>query len=382
MTEASTDITTQQAVSTQTEQTFRDNFDLDRQLPDDLRPLEAISRNFYWSWQPEGMRLFRDLDPELWDKCEQNPRLLLKRISGLRLWQRAADLQYVERVRQFNTRFNDYLNTPQHETSRLRPTPDNPAAYFCAEYGVHNSLPNYSGGLGILAGDHLKSASDLNIPLISVGLLYRYGYFRQRIAHDGWQEERYLDVFDSELALTPVLDASGERLTVMVHIRGREVYAQAWLARIGRISLYLLDTNVPQNIEIDRLITGHLYGGSTETRIVQEKILGIGGVRLLRKLNLEPAVFHLNEGHSAFLTLELAREFLLANPSASFNDARDAVRDLCVFTTHTPVAAGNDAFSTGELRDCFDANFIASLKLSEDEFFDLGRLDIGDDAEP
>jgi starch phosphorylase len=144
---------------------------------------------------------------------------------------------------------------------------------------VHNSLPNYSGGLGILAGDHLKSASDLNMPLVAIGLLYRYGYFRQRIAHDGWQEEMYQDIFKSDLALNPVVCENGERVRVMVHIRGREVYAQAWLARVGRISLYLLDTNVPQNAEIDRMITGHLYGGDTETRIVQEKVLGIAGVR-------------------------------------------------------------------------------------------------------
>ena len=164
------------------------------------------------------------------------------------------------------------------------------------------------------------------MPLVAVGLFYRHGYFRQKIAHDGWQEERYQDLFTIELALKPVFDESGERLTVMVHIRGREVFAQAWLAQIGRISLYLLDTNIVQNDEIDRYITGHLYGGDTETRVVQEKILGIGGVRLLRKLNIAPSVYHLNEGHSAFLTLELAREFLEANAEKNFTDAVAFVR--------------------------------------------------------
>src|SRR6185436_3002997 len=211
---------------------------------------------------------------------------------------------------------------------------------FCAEYGVHNSLPNYSGGLGILAGDHLKSCSDLNVPLTAVGLLYRYGYFRQRIAHDGWQEEKYNDVFESELAVKPVVDETGERVFVSVHIRGREVFAQAWLAQVGRISLYLLDTNVPQNSEIDRMITGHLYGGDTETRIVQEKVLGIGGVRLLRKLGVDPSVYHLNEGHAAFSTLELAHEYLDSNPDETFAHAVEFVREKCVFTTHTPVSAG------------------------------------------
>ena len=370
-----TDVSTQpmqQAAEAKIEGSFRDSFFSSDNLPAPLSALSRISWNFYWSWHPEGIALFRDLDPDLWIAREQNPRLLLRDIGELRLWQKAVDADYVRRLNAFAQKFDDHVSKEHGESS---------IAYFCAEYGVHHSLPNYSGGLGILAGDHLKSASDLNLPLVAVGLLYRYGYFRQRIAHDGWQEERYADVFDSELALTPVNDQSGERLKVMVHIRGREVFAQAWLAKIGRVSLYLLDTNVEENPEIDRLITGHLYGGSTETRIVQEKVLGIGGVRLLRKLGVTPSVFHLNEGHSAFLTLELAREFLSDNPDASFDDARNAVREKCVFTTHTPVAAGNDAFSVDELRDCFDANFIASLKLSEDQFFDLGRVDTGNDSE-
>ncbi len=363
----------QQAVLTKVAGPFRASFAEIENLPAPIRALDRISKNYYWSWQPEGTALFRELEPDLWIKYEQNPRLLLENVRELRLLEKAADEEYVQKVEDFAAQFDSYMFTQSGGSD---------VAYFCAEYGVHNSLPNYSGGLGILAGDHLKSASDLNIPLVAVGLLYRYGYFRQRISHDGWQEERYADVFESELAVTPVVDESGERVTVMVHIRGREVHAQAWLARIGRIYLYLLDTNISQNIEIDRLITGHLYGGSTETRIVQEKVLGIGGVRLLRKLGLAPSVFHLNEGHSAFLTLELAREFISANPAASFGEAKDAVRSQCVFTTHTPVSAGNDAFSTDELRECFDANFIASLKLSEDGFFDLGRIDTGDDAEP
>jgi starch phosphorylase len=246
---------------------------------------------------------------------------------------------------------------------------------------VHSSLPIYSGGLGILAGDHLKSASDLNLPLVAVGLLYRYGYFRQKIAHDGWQEERYHDIFSSEIALKPVLDENGNRILVSVHIRGHEVFAQVWLAKVGRVSLYFLDTNLPVNSEIDRLITGHLYGGDMETRIVQEKILGIGGVRLLRKLGIQPAVFHLNEGHSAFLTLELAREFLQNNENADFKQAVEAVREQCVFTTHTPVEAGNDVFPPILLQKCFDLNFINSLKLNEEEFLALGRTNPDDRLE-
>jgi starch phosphorylase len=344
-----------------------------RRLIEPLATLNDLSMNFYWSWQPEGTEIFRDIDPSLWDKCEQNPRLFLKSASELRLLQKSTDKAYVERLRRFKERFDAYVGESPAPAGKI--SSQAPIAYFCAEYGVHNSLPTYSGGLGILAGDHLKSASDLNISLVAVGLLYRFGYFRQAIAHDGWQEESYQDVFDSELALSPVTDANGERLYVMIHIRGRKVFAQAWLARVGRISLYLLDTNVEQNPEVDRLITGHLYGGSSETRIVQEKVLGIGGVRLLRRLGVSPSVFHLNEGHSAFLTLELAREHLAENPDGNFIDSIAAVREQCVFTTHTPVSAGNDTFATADLRDCFDAGFIESLKLTEDEFFALGRTD-------
>ncbi len=369
----------QSAVSLQTEQSLKTDFFYKRELPENLKSLETIAWNYYWSWQTAGAEIFRELEPSLWEKCEQNPRLLLKKIKQLRLWQKSTDLDYVEKVKRFSAQLENYLSQTPQNSGRL--TKEHPVAYFCAEYGVHNSLPNYSGGLGILAGDHLKSASDLNIPLVAVGLLYRYGYFRQKIAHDGWQEERYLDIFDSELALKPVLDENGERILVSVHIRGREVFAQAWLAQIGRIKLYLLDTNLSQNSDIDRLITGHLYGGDTETRIVQEKILGIGGVRFLRKLNYQPSVFHLNEGHSAFLTLELAREFLQENESADFNEAISAVREQCVFTTHTPVEAGNDVFSTEKLGECFSSEFVASLKITPEEFFALGGTNPDDEKE-
>ena len=376
MTEASTDIATQQAVSQQTQLAFRADFNLNRELPENLKSLESISANFYWSWQPEGTALFRDLDPTLWDECEQNPRLFLKELSGLRLYQKAADTSYVERLQHFADKQGNYLSTDDGQ-----PATDNQYAYFCAEYGVHNSLPNYSGGLGILAGDHLKSASDLNLPLTAIGLLYRFGYFRQKIGHDGWQQETYNDVFEGELAVTPVFDANGGRLTISIHIRDREVVAQAWLASVGRISLYLLDTNVPQNSDVDRLITGHLYGGDTETRIVQEKVLGIGGVRLLRKLGISPSVFHLNEGHAAFSTLELAREHIESNTDASFAGAVEAVRKQCVFTTHTPVSAGNDSFAPTLLDACFSDSYIASLRLTNDEFLALGRSDLSDDTE-
>lgn len=369
----------QTAATQQTEQFFRTDFNLTRELPENLQSLDAVSRNFFWSWQPDGAKLFREIDSRLWEKCEQNPRLFLKEASSLRLWQMANDVEFVEKLNVFNCKFQNYLSQAPNNFGRV--TPENPAAYFCAEYGVHNSLPIYSGGLGILAGDHLKSASDMNVPLVAVGLMYRFGYFRQRLSHDGWQQEKYLDSFANEIALEPVSDEHGERLTVSVNMREREVFAQAWRASVGRISLYLLDTNIEKNQEVDRLITGHLYGGDTETRVVQEIVLGIGGVRLLRKLGVEPSVFHLNEGHSAFLTLELAREFLEQNENALFEDAADSIKGKCVFTTHTPVSAGNDAFSPELVESCFDPNFIGALKISKEQLFDLGRTDTADKTE-
>src|SRR4029077_7541503 len=284
-----------------------------RELPPPLAPLRELSWNYWWSWAPDGAEVFRDLDPNLWQQCEQNPRLLLTQISDLRLAQVATDPSFADRVSQLYRRFTEYM-------SDTKPWPklplasditrQNPVAYFCAEFGVHNSLPLYSGGLGILAGDHLKSASDLNLPLVAIGLFYRFGYFRQRMSRDDWQEEEYRENHIDELALKRVDEEQGKPLLIEVVMRGRTVSARVWRADVGRVQLYLLDTNVPENSEVDRLVTGHLYGGDRETRLVQEMMLGIGGVRLLQKLRIEPAVFHLNEGHSAFLTLELARQMI------------------------------------------------------------------------
>ena len=348
-------------------------------LPENLRALEKISQNYWWSWSNEGAYLFRGLDSQLWEEVEQNPRLLLQRISDLHLWQRACDPFYAARVERVARQFDEYLNAGQKNFGKI--TPENPVAYFCAEYGVHNSLPLYSGGLGILAGDHLKSASDLGLPLVGVGLFYRFGYFRQRLTPDGYQMEDYRESVPANLSLQPVLNENGERLKISVKMRGRDVSAQAWLASVGRVKLYLLDTNIEENSEIDRLITGHLYGGDKETRIVQEMLLGIGGVRLLRALKIEPSVFHLNEGHSAFLTLELARELTESEQKLSFGEAAAKVREKCVFTTHTPIAAGNDEFSINALEKCFDSDFTAALGLFGEDFYALGRTNPADAEE-
>jgi glycogen phosphorylase len=347
-----------------------------RQLPEPLRPLDRLAWNYWWSWAPDGAAVFRDLDNEIWEQCEQNPRALLDQVSDLRLAQMAVDPVYVERVRLLARRFDDYLADPNaaailHLNSRV--TRQSPVAYFCAEFGVHNSLPLYSGGLGILAGDHLKSASDLNLPLVAVGLLYRFGYFRQRLNAEGWQEEAYRETQPHEIPIRLVNAENGEALTIEVAIRGRMVCARVWRAEVGRVPLYLLDTNIAENEDTDRFVTGHLYGGDRETRMVQEMMLGIGGVRLLRKLGIEPGVFHLNEGHSAFLTLELARE-VIESKRVSFVEAASRVRERCVFTTHTPVAAGHDEFDAALIEKGFGDWPETALNLSHEEFLALGRV--------
>jgi glycogen phosphorylase len=351
-------------------------------LPETIEALERISRNYWWSWSPDGHAVFRDLDQAVWDECEHNPRRLLKEVPQYSLMRMATDPVYVERVRRVAEGFDAYMASGD-ETWAARHaralTHERPVAYFCAEFGVHHSLPLYSGGLGILAGDHLKSASDLGLPLIAVGLLYHHGYFRQHLRRDGWQEEAYQQIKVGDLPMHLVRDKHGEPVRIDLFVRGRDVRVQAWRVEVGRVPLYLLDTNVESNHEIDRLITGHLYGGDRETRCVQEMVLGIGGVRLLRQLEIEPHVFHLNEGHSAFLTLELTRE--LTEAGVEFEEAARRVRSRCAFTTHTPVAAGHDEFVASLIEKCFGGGYWQALGLSRDEFLNLGRVKEGDDEE-
>ncbi|HEX8561230.1 MAG TPA: alpha-glucan family phosphorylase [Pyrinomonadaceae bacterium] len=351
-------------------------------LPATIAALERVSRNYWWSWNPDGQAVFRDLDQEVWDLCEHNPRRLLKEAPQYSLMRMATDPVYIERVRRVARAFDEYM-APGAETwaARHAPalTPENPVAYFCAEFGVHHSLPLYSGGLGILAGDHLKSASDLGLPLVAVGLLYHHGYFRQHLRRDGWQEEAYQQINVGDLPMRLVTGDDGQPVALELAMRGRVVRVQAWRVEVGRVALYLLDTNVEGNNEIDRLITGHLYGGDRETRCVQEMVLGVGGVRLLRRLGIEPHVFHLNEGHSAFLTLELARE--LTESGVEFREAAARVRSRCAFTTHTPVAAGHDEFVAPLIEMCFGEGYWRQLGLSREEFLDLGRVKEGDEED-
>lgn len=352
-----------------------------KKLPAPLAPLERLAWNYWWSWAADGAGVFRDLDPEIWEECEQNPRQLLAKTSEYRLAEAATDPLYLERVRRLDQSFQSCMTSGTGwAIDDLKITEERPVAYFCAEFGVHNSLPLYSGGLGILAGDHLKSASDLRLPLVAVGLLYRYGYFRQRLRNDGWQEEQYRETFPNDLPITLIKNDDGSPMRIEVSIRARNVLAQVWRADVGTVQLYLLDTNIPENVETDRWVTGHLYGGDRETRIVQEMLLGIGGVRLLRKLGVTPYVYHLNEGHSAFLTLELARE-VIQQQQVKMADAVPIVRQQCVFTTHTPVAAGNDEFDTSLVMRAFGDDYAKELGLSEEEFLALGRVDAANKTE-
>jgi len=350
-------------------------------LPLSIRPLAELSWNYWWSWTEDGPAVFRDLDPEIWEEYEQNPRLLLARTSEYRLAQMATDPVYVDRVRRLAAAFELYMDQQPGDSPLGQVSAEHPVAYFCAEYGVHNSLPLYSGGLGMLAGDHLKSASDLRLPLVAIGLLYRFGYFRQRLRRDGWQEEYYGETHSSDLPINRIYTSDGAPLLIELMIRERLVRAQVWRADVGRIPLYLLDTNISENSETDRLVTGHLYGGDRETRIVQEMLLGIGGVRLLDQLGINPQVYHLNEGHSAFLTLELTRE-LIQSRDMGFPEASALVRQRCVFTTHTPVAAGNDEFHVDLVRRCFGPAYRQELGLTEEEFVSLGRVEPDNQSEP
>ncbi|WP_017719015.1 alpha-glucan family phosphorylase [Kamptonema formosum] len=355
---------------------------LAQKLPLPLKRLADLAYNYWWSWTTDHVSLFRQINPDEWDRCDHNPVAILKSASSERLTQLTEDPFYIKQVRALAVKFDSYMSSGATWASGVAPeiTREHPVAYFCAEFGIHESLPVYSGGLGILAGDHLKSASDLGVPMVGVGLLYRQGYFRQRLNRAGWQEEFYLDNYFENMPLELICDEKGEPLTVELQIRQRQVKVQIWRAQVGRVPLYLMDTDRSDNDPIDRWLTGHLYGGNQETRIAQEVVLGIGGVRALQALGIEPSVYHLNEGHAAFSTLEVARNDI-AKTGKSFYDIEAGVRSRCAFTTHTPVPAGHDVFSS-DLMDSFFAHYWPQLGLSREQFLALGARRLGDPWEP
>ena len=355
---------------------------LKEKLPITLKPLAEIAYNYWWSWTSERLSLFRNIDPDAWTHCNHNPVALLEYVDEVRLSQLANDPIYVKRVTQLYQKLQRYMNEADTWASRVAPqiSSKNPVAYFCAEFGIHESLPIYSGGLGMLAGDHLKSSSDLGVPMVAVGLMYRQGYFRQRISRNGWQEDYYVDNIFENLPLELMTDDNGEPVTVEVEIRQRLVHIQIWRVQVGRVNLYLLDTDREDNDVVDRWLTGHLYGGNQETRIAQEFVLGIGGYQALNALGIEPSICHLNEGHAAFCTLEAARQEMLKT-GKSFYDVEATVRKNCVFTTHTPVPAGHDVFSR-DLIESYFAHYWTQLGLSGDQFMALGARRLDDPWEP
>ena len=344
-------------------------------LPKELEPLLEITKNFWWCWNQKAVNLLRTIDIDNYDEKDHNPIRILGESSQECFYNMLHDDAAMMNLAEVYDEFKTYMNQETWYASLddSQKTENEKIAYFSFEYGLHESLPNYSGGLGILSGDHLKSASDLGLPFIAVGLLYRKGYFRQYLNADGWQQEYDIENDFFNLALEKVLDSNGETMKVDVDLPGRKVYAQIWKANVGRIQLYYLDANIEENSVEDRDITAQLYGGNLETRIQQEILLGIGGIKALKKLGIKPTIYHMNEGHSAFLSLERIRQ-LMIDDKLDRKTAREVVFSSNVFTTHTPVPAGNDVFPI-EMMQKYFVDYIKQIDTSMEEFLKLGKID-------
>jgi len=344
-------------------------------LPERINRLQDLAYNLWWTWSNPARQVFAQLHPVLWDLTEHNPVLFLHRIDQERLCRAAANPAYLALYDKIVASFDAMLAMPEEDMWLGRNRPElmgKVLAYFSAEFGIHRALPIYSGGLGVLAGDHIKEASDIGIPLVAVSLLYRQGYLRQRIDSDGWQHDVPGDLNPDAEPVMPVLDDEGKPVLIDVDLGdGTDSLRLAvWLVQVGRLPLYLLDSDVEGNPEWTRQLSSRLYGGDTEHRLRQEIILGIGGVRLLRKLGIDPVYWHANEGHAALHLLERTREFVTCGKT--FPEARSMVCAPTVFTTHTPVPAGHDIYSP-EMMDRYFSNYWPQLGLDRDEFLDLGR---------
>src|SRR6478609_2133645 len=330
-------------------------------LPEELGVYARLAYNYRWAWDPDGPAVFRDLDPDRWEKVAENPVKQLQEASTAGLQAAAA---------------NADLNRPTHDGPA---TTDRPIAYFSAEFGFHGSFPIYSGGLGALAGDILKEASDRAWPLAAIVLLYRQGYFRQRIDNRGWQHEYWVDTDPDRLPAALVTGDDGEPITVELKIDAMDVVAQIWRVDIGRVPLFLLDAERPENSQAARWITSRLYIGDEDTRLAQYMLLGIGGVRALEAMGIEPSIVHLNEGHAAFVSLELARREYSGHGSLSA--ALEIARGKTIFTTHTPVPAGNDTYPAHQVADTL-AHIAGTLGVEAEEIIRLGRTNPDEGAEP
>ena len=340
-------------------------------LPKRINRLGELAYNLWWTWQPEAARLFGRLDYALWERLGHNPIRLLHEIGRARLNQATDDKDYLTLYDGVFTNFDAYMSQTDTWASRAHPELTNhPIAYFSMEFGLHETLPIYSGGLGVLAGDHLKEASDLGLPLVGVSFMYDQGFFTQCISEDGWQEALNNELDSAKLPALQVFAEDGSRMTVEIEFPDRNVTLGLWEIRVGRVPLYLLDTNVDPNSDADKMLTARLYFSDLDRRIMQEVLLGVGGVRMLRALGYNPSVWHMNEGHAAFLTLERARELVASGNT--FDQALEKTRKQNIFTTHTPVSAGNDEFPLW-LIDKYLAALWPELKISRERFFDAAR---------
>lgn len=340
----------------------------------------ALAHNLWWAWHPDVINLFRDLDPIRWRQLDHNPIALLREFTPERLVSRAAEIVLFSRINHAYRRLKEYMSTvPIWAKTHTGVLGARPVAYFSTEFGIHESIPVYSGGLGVLSGDHIKSASGLGVPLVAVGLFYDQGYFKQHLDESGYQMEEYIDTKVANLPMSHALSTNGEPITISIDTRDGTLLASVWLVQVGRVKLYLLDCDVEGNNPQDRELTSRLYGGDERTRIRQELVLGVGGVRALRALGITPGVYHLNEGHSAFATLEVIRQ-RMEHDGWSFDEAIRETAQHTVFTTHTPVPAGHDRFNStlaeehlGPLRD--------ELGISHEQLMGLGRVEPQNDQE-
>jgi glycogen phosphorylase len=344
-----------------------------------LARLKCLAKNLWWTWNQECQEIFQELSPRGWQDLYHNAIAVLQDISEYELRMRLQDPVFARRVRGLLATFDAYLNQKDTWASEhARALVEHPVAYFTAEYGFHETLPIAAGGLGILSGDHARSASDLGIGLVGISLFYREGYFQQAISRENWQTEYYTPLNPNSLPLEPVLTGGGERLVCQVEINLAQVHFQAWRVNVGRCPIYLLDANRPENEPFHRDLTLHVYGGDSSTRIMQELLLGLGGVRLLRTLGVQPALYHMNEGHVAFVALELMREKI--EQGCSFDEALARTRKECVFTTHTPVEAGHDRFSPDLFKYALQ-RFQPRVAASFNELMAPGRVDPQDENE-
>lgn len=345
-----------------------------------INGLHRMARNLWWTWNQEAQEVFAELSPRGWRNLYHNAVAILHEVSDYELRVRLQNPFFAAKVSDALRRFEKYLGESSTWASRhMAHLKEAPVAYFSAEFGFHETLPIAAGGLGALAGDHTKSASDLGLPFYGISLFYREGYFQQTINQDNWQTEYYSLLNPQNLPIDQVLDASGEPVVCTIEIGMNIVHFQAWRVSVGRVSVFLLDTNRPENEPHFKDLTLRVYGGDSTTRIMQEVLLGVGGVVLLRKLGIHPGVFHMNEGHAAFLTLELAREKIASG--IGFDEALNEVREQCIFTTHTPVEAGHDRFSL-DLMHYALGKYGVHLGVEFDRLMDLGRVHAGNSQEP